>query len=152
MKQGMDAALDQIRAVRISNADDRLFLAAEAGESLERVLADPVELTKTSLKLVEVAHGFGCSRLYGASPLGQRLAGAAIALSRNGLKDHTAGIKGQGVLIVDGILVTGTQVASAARQARRKGAALVCAAVVASADPDVNKLMDMADKLVVLEV
>jgi hypothetical protein len=147
----LQEVLKQLRAAAACSEDEQLFLAAEAGESLERVLADPVELTRTSLRFVEVAHELGCNRVYGASDLGQRLAGAAIALSGNGLKDHTAGVEGQAVLIVDGLLVTGTQVASAARMARRGGAASVCAAVVASLESDVTRLKQFADQVVVLE-
>jgi hypothetical protein len=151
MAQKLQEVLLQIKAAAAGPEDDQLFMAAAAGESLERLLADPVELTKTSLRFAEVAHELGCSRVYGASDLGQRLAGAAIALSGNGLKDHTAGMDGQAVLIVDGLLVTGTQVASAARRARRDGAASVCAAVVASFEPDFTQLKQFADQLVVLE-
>jgi phosphoribosylpyrophosphate synthetase len=151
MTESMASALERVRAVAQAPEDDQLFMAAEAGESLERALADPVVLTETSLRLVGVANDLGCKRVFGASALGQRLAGAVIALAANGLKDQTAGMQGEAVLVIDGLLVTGTQVASAARRARLGGADSVCAAVVASVEFDLEKFAKVAKTVVVLE-
>jgi len=151
MVETMATALAQVRAAAAPPADDQLFMAAEAGESLERALADPAVLTETSLRFVEVANDLGCKRVFGASALGQRLAGAVIALAANGLKDQTAGVDGEAVLVIDGLLVTGAQLASAARRARLSGASTVCAAVVASVEPDLERFERVAERIVVLE-
>ncbi len=147
----MEAALAEVRAAAQSDADDQPFQAAAAGEALERALADPETLIAESRRLIEVAARLGCERLMGASPLGERLAGAMVALSANGLKDVSAGIEGLSVLVVDGILVTGVQLASASHRARSAGARSVAGAVVAAAHPSPDQLNATIDSLVVLE-
>jgi hypothetical protein len=152
MIDSMVSALAQVRAVAQASEDDQLFRAAEAGEALERALADPAVLTETSLRLIGVANDLGCKRVFGASAVGQRLAGAAVALASNGLKDQSAGVQGQAVLVIDGLLVTGTQLASAARRARLAGADMVCAAAVASVEANLDMFARVAEKIVVLEL
>jgi len=147
----LDTILAKARAASDSDTDEWPFQAAAAGEALDEVLADPANLVRTSRQVVKIAHELGCDRVMGASPLGQRLAGAAVALGRNGLKDQSAGVRGKSVLVVDGILVSGVSIASASRRALEAGARRISALVVASTHAPSEQLCRLADPIVILE-
>lgn len=144
----IEAAMESIRGVGAPVGEGQLLRAAEVGETVKRELADPSALTDISRRLIAVADRLGCKRVFGASPLGERLAGAVVALANNGIKEHSAGVDGQHVLVVDGLLVTGVQIAAAVRRARAEGAPKVSAAVFASLMQDSEGI---ADDLVVLQ-
>jgi orotate phosphoribosyltransferase len=100
------------------------------------------------MRLVEVAHNLGCTAITGASALGERLAAAAVAVGKNGLHMYRTHEQDP-VLIVDGILVTGSQIMSAAMRLNSEGAPRPAAAVVVSTcDIDLSSAID---QLVVLE-
>lgn len=127
--RSLQSCLDTARQ---AGPSDRLFLAAEAGEALEQALADSKNLTFISRRMADVAKRTHSTRVFGASPLGERIAAATVVTAQNGLSDQKAGLEGERVLVVDGLLVTGIQVANALRRANAAGAASVSIAVVAS--------------------
>jgi orotate phosphoribosyltransferase-like protein len=75
----------------------------------------------------------GCHDLLGASPLGERLAAAAVAVAGNGLRVWGSDVDSQNVLVIDGLMVSGSQIAEASARAIQAGAAKVVATVLLSA-------------------
>jgi len=106
------------------------FKVAELSEGLGNALSESPELKEISLALGRVADDCGCDAVTGASSLGERLAGAIVVGTDNGLalysRDHPAGT----VLIVDGLLATGAQISRKARLVREAGTDHVVGAVV----------------------
>jgi phosphoribosylpyrophosphate synthetase len=146
----LDAVFAKARLVDDAPVGERLFHAAEVGEALERELANPQTLAATCQQLIAVANRLGCSRVLGASPLGERLAGAVVALAQNGIQEHGAGISGEHILVIDGLLVTGYQLAKASNRARAEGASRISAAVVAAIGEEPEGLRALTDDLIVL--
>ena len=87
---------------------------------------------------IDIATELGCHQVLGASPLGNRLAAGVVALAGNGLRVFHPAERIDNVLVVDGLMITGVQVAQASQRAIAAGASRVCAAVVMTARPGVQ--------------
>jgi hypothetical protein len=88
---------------------------------LDEHLAEPASLRAVVVDLIEVARRFGCDAVAGASPIGERLAGAMVA-SGDELRLFTSAHPARCVLVVDGVVATGTQLSRAMRHALDAGA------------------------------
>lgn len=97
------------------------FRFADVGDHLDQALSDSSALASVSRAVIDAAARFSCGALAGASPLGQRLAGAAVAIANNGLRIHSPEDPTPAVLMVDGILTTGTQFAWLAQELKEAG-------------------------------
>lgn len=108
--------------------DDPLWsiVAANIGEAVASSLADPTRLIDVSRRLADIFVSERCDAILGASPLGDRLAGAVA--SRHGVRvfDGTA----LRVLVVDGVLATGAALSVTFDELRQLGVAETRAAVV----------------------
>jgi hypothetical protein len=121
-----------IESSKYPNPDeaDWPFKVEELSESLGAALSDSATLRETSLALDQLAHDFGCDAIVGASPLGDRLAGAVVASGRNGLALYSRDRAARVVLVVDGLLATGVQIANKSRAILEAGASRVVGAVI----------------------
>lgn len=124
---------DELEQLKASTADERLMRTATLAEDLESLLADFQWLAEAAHRIAELANRKGCDALVGASELGNRLAGAAIAQAANGLRAHDTKSAPRHVLVLDGMYVTGSQIDRAAKLAADSGAGEVSAAVLLSA-------------------
>lgn len=132
-------------------SDDEPLRAVAAGEDLELALADPGALRNVCEGFISIANQFGCHQVLGASPLGNRLAAGVVALGGNELRLFHQAESASSVLVIDGLLVTGVQIAQAGQMAIRAGASRVCGAVVMTARPDLHgTLGSLTEPLVVL--
>jgi uracil phosphoribosyltransferase len=106
--------------------------AIGAAHSLEDDLSDPAQVAAITKALVRVATENGAVMVTGASALGHQLAGLVAASARPHLALWAQnGARGT-VMVVEGVLVSGAQMANAARRARAAGAErIVGAAVIA---------------------
>ncbi len=133
-------------------ADDWFGAVVRAGAQLEQRLSSPDRLDEIAVRLAAVAMQLDCRMVTGASHVGDQLAGVLAARSGGRLalwaQNGTPGT----VLIVDGILASGVQIASAARRARQSGAQRVVGAAVL-ADPAGLAMCrdDLGDEVVALE-
>ena len=107
-------------ALKVITLSDRLVAELGAREHLE-IVADLA---------MQAAHDLGCGTLYGASEVGRRI--VEEAAQRGQMEAPIALAK---VLLVDGLLITGTNVLAAAERVRRAGA-IGIAVFAALADPD----------------
>jgi hypothetical protein len=110
--------------------DQRLFVAAQIGERLEEALADPAVLIQVSQEFIRIAETLRCDRIMGASQVGERLAGAVVAVANNGLRMYQPRQPAEHVLVIDGVAATGAQLAAACHQAATQGVPRVSAAAV----------------------
>lgn len=145
--------LNDIRqeALRVDDgpSEELPFRMAEVGEHLDEALSDSRTLADVSRKVVTAAHNLSCRAVMGASPLGQRLAGAAVALSGNGLRVYSPAEDAGAVLIVDGIRATGTSIRWARETLYRAGVERTPAVVVLDV-PGGEESTDPEDQVVVL--
>ena len=125
----------------------RPLALAQAGEELEEELSQSDKLRAVCTAIVSVAEELECGALSGASGLGERLAGAAVALANNGLHVYSPprdSERHERVLIVDGLFVTGAQLARQAQAVIKGGGepygAVVLAVPGASAPPGIQDL------------
>lgn len=125
--------------------------AVAVGDSLETALSMPDALLVIARAIAAEAESRGYDELVGASRVGDRLAGAAVATSHGRLSLRTRATNGdRKVLVVDGVLATGAQIARMARELRGSGASRIGAIVVlALTVPDNSRLG--IDQLVILE-
>jgi phosphoribosylpyrophosphate synthetase len=105
-----------------------------AGRAQVDRLGDPSELLEAARQVAGLAQSSGASHLLAASPYAERIVGAAMLLDGANLHGALCAnvgheLTGRTVLIVDIMLASGTAMASAARTARRCGAARVDGAV-----------------------
>jgi len=110
--------------------DQRLFAAAQIGEHLAEALTDPALLIHVSQEFIRIAQNLQCDRVMGASPVGERLAGAVVAVANNGLRMYQARQPAEHVLVIDGVVATGAQLSAACHQAAAQGVPRVSAAAV----------------------
>jgi hypothetical protein len=97
---------------------------------LEESLTDSERLSALVSELAAVASAAGASMVTGASPLGHQLAGAMAASGPTRLALWAQnGARGT-VLVIEGVLASGAQLASTARRARAAGASRVIGAAV----------------------
>jgi hypothetical protein len=131
----LDDVVQAAHSVMDGPTEEWGFRAMAVGERLEAELTQPDGLTEVSRSLIAIAEERGCTQILGASAVGERLAAAAVAIAHNGLSLFARGDPAESVLVVDGSLATGTQIARAARQAKQAGAHFTPAAVVISLGP-----------------
>lgn len=123
---------------------------ALAGE-LEAELADPTTLTQVADRLVQLAISAECSAVAGASPLGDRLAGAVVAQSEGALRLSAGDMNGSRVMFLDGLVNTGVQIARALRTARRSGMENVVGGAVLGRRDALEVWRAEGDQIVVLQ-
>jgi len=147
----LEALAEELRAADASPHYERPLRAAAIGERLEALGVRPDTLATVAEWVTSLAMTSGCSRLVGASRFGQTVVGAAVALSDGRLRCYQAPEAAEGgVLVVDGILVTGSQLADTATALRQDGVVRVVGAVVLAAQPPGAQLRQLVDDLVVL--
>ena len=138
---------DRLREIEDSDAIDLPFSLAEIGEQLERELADPTLLRAVADEISVAADELGCSRLVGASNVGERLAGAAVAVDKNGLRVLGPDEHAEDVLVIDGMVLTGTRLERTFAELRVRGitprgvAALLASTLTARDEPAVRILV-----------
>lgn len=104
--------------------------ALAAAHDLEEDLADPAQLAEITRQLAEIADAAGAVMVTGASALGHQLAGLVAATAQPPVSLWAQnGARGT-VLVLEGVLVSGTQIAMTARRARAAGADRVIGAAV----------------------
>jgi hypothetical protein len=113
--------VDRLREIEGSDAIDLPFSLAEIAEELERELADPVVLRAVADEIGVAAQELGCSRLVGASDVGERLAGAAVAVGKNGLRPLGPDEHANDVLVVDAVVLTGARLERAFAKLKARG-------------------------------
>ena len=126
----LTAVTDEARSVGEGPREEYPFRVAVVGEHLELALADPGTLATVAQNVADVARKLSCQALAGASPLGERLAAAAVVTSDNGLRLYAGDDVPQRVLIVDGLLATGTRLAWTAQALKAAGVEKTPAAVL----------------------
>jgi len=132
---GVKPLVDELNNLENSPPAEWALRAAAVGERLERLCAAGDVLARASAEIVKIAKREQCAALLGASALGERLAGAAVASAQDGLRIWDAQSNHYSVLVVDGLMVSGSQVAQAVSFARSHGARRTVAAVLMSAPP-----------------
>ena len=119
--------------------------AARVGEDLDRELTTASQLSATGRRIVALAASYQCDSIRGASGLGERLAGVAVAFASNGLSIFDPARASTRVMVLDGLLVSGTNLGRAAQQVRGTGATYVLAAALMSANRDPSGAVPAAD-------
>jgi adenine/guanine phosphoribosyltransferase-like PRPP-binding protein len=117
-------------AVASASPQEWPLRVAELARDLEVELGHPDLLLRVADQMLAFAKDHGCQAVVGASRVGSQLAGALVARSTNGLRLFSAADPVESVLVVDGVLATGTQIARAVRVARDAGVKQAAAAVV----------------------
>jgi hypothetical protein len=126
----MRSLSDERKAVGSASPEDWPFLVSDLARHLEAELGQPDVLVEVADKLAAIAQDHGCQAVAGASRIGGQLAGALVARGVNGIRLFSAADPVDTVLVVDGLLATGTQIARAVRVAKDAGAKQTVAAVV----------------------
>jgi uracil phosphoribosyltransferase len=118
-------------------------------ERLAASLNSPEQLARVAERVQGVARDFEITRLVGASEAGRRIV-EAVAQLRSTEADGAAADK---VLLVDGLLVTGTNLAAAAERVRAAGATQIVV-VVALADETalIAVRQDLSGPVLALEI
>ncbi len=131
----MRSLADNRKAVASARSEDWPFRVSDLARALEAELGRPDVLVAVANRLLTIAKDHGCQAVVGASRVGSHLAGALVARSVNALRLFSPAEPAESVLVVDGILATGTQVVRAVREARKAGAKhIVVAAALANHD------------------
>jgi hypothetical protein len=102
----------------------------EAGHALETALANPKELQEVADQLGELATACGAVMITGASAQGHQLAGLVAARASRPLTLWAQNGAHGTVLVVEGVLVSGAQMARAAARAKAAGAERVVGVAV----------------------
>jgi hypothetical protein len=132
-----------------------LLEAAFASERNLSSLSEAGQLRRAAEHVASLAHETGAMGLLPASPAGELIVGAALALSPD-LRAHLPGqntdtMSGHHVLIVDLNLASGTGMAQAAQRARGAGAAWVSGAALHALPHAVGAAECGLDSLKILE-
>lgn len=101
-----------------------------AARELEEALADPDRLNEVASQLAAVADATGAGMITGASSLGNQLAGIVAGRAARPLTLWTQNGAHGTVLVVEGVLASGAQLARTASRVRAAGAARVVGAAV----------------------
>jgi hypothetical protein len=117
-------AVDELRQ---EDPDDWGLKSAELGDELDSLMWHPTELVEIATAIAARAEQLGCTRLIGASPLGNRLATAAVAIANNGLVGAEGSPAGDRVCVVDGLVATGWNIRHTVAAVQAQGAASVVA-------------------------
>ena len=117
-----------------SGPPDWLLRVLAGAQELDAALGDPRRLEEVARQVGQVARELGCDAVAGASPHGCIVAGAASVLSAGALSvwDRTNGV-GRQVLVVEGVMATGTQMLRAANSVRERGAQSVAGVALVAA-------------------
>jgi adenine/guanine phosphoribosyltransferase-like PRPP-binding protein len=147
--EGLSASKE---AIRTAAAADWPFRVADLARDLEVELGHPDVLTEIADRFVVIAEEYGCQAVMGASRVGGQLAGAVVARAENGLRMFSAVDPAEVVLVIDGMLATGTQIARAVRAMKRAGAKRAVAVAVLG-NPDAIPICrdEIQDDIVVLD-
>jgi hypothetical protein len=108
-------------------------LAAALGDHLDDALAEPEFLREVVTRFMEVAVAHDAQFVLSASSTGRLIVGAAMANAGNGLRALVNGTNAERVVVIDGVLATGVNLARAVEIARRSGATTVVAVAVTAA-------------------
>lgn len=127
-----------------------LRAVVELGEEVQSDLTEPELLREVSRRVAEIAEDRGVDVILGASSVGERIAGAAVALGSNGLRPLGGTARPRRVLIVDGVLLSGAQLERALAVAAEAGADEASAVVVVGPRPSDRVLPEKLRDLVVL--
>jgi adenine/guanine phosphoribosyltransferase-like PRPP-binding protein len=146
---GLETIERAVRGLRHTSEEEWPFAVAALARALDRELASPDALRAVAEELGEVAHRKGCDAVTGASPMGERLAAAIVATSRNGLRLLAPDQKAACVLLVDGVMATGTQLARTSRAIRSMGATRTPAAVVIADGEVLRRASDLVGEEIV---
>lgn len=114
--------------------DDWPFDVAQLGEDLEIELSDPEVFKTVAEEISRLAERGGFGGVIGASRLGERLAGAAVAVASNGLRVASSDWQPERTLIVDGLLATGARLQQVAEALAEGGTTTAAAVVLAIGD------------------
>lgn len=118
------------------------------GRNLEEELVDPAALRAITAALAEIAIEMNAQMVTGASALGNQLAGALAAGDRPSLQLWAQNGAHGTVLVIEGVLASGVQMARTAKRARAAGAErVVGAAVLAEASGLEMCRGEMADEV-----
>lgn len=134
----------------MSKANATLLGAVSRAERLEAHLAGAEPLTAACASILQLATESKCDAIAGASPIGDRLAGATVAMAHNGLRVFDPARHANRVLLLDGLLVSGTQLTRATDSILLAGANHVLAVVVLSVNEDPESAVPNAEHVVVL--
>jgi hypothetical protein len=127
---GLTAEIERVSAPRF--AGDWIGAIHGAARDLEESLADPARLGQLADELTQVAASTGARMVTGASPLGNQLAGLVAGRPGSGLTLWAQNGAHGTLLVIEGVLASGAQLARTAARARAAGAdRVVGAAVVA---------------------
>jgi hypothetical protein len=125
----LESVCAEADALRAAGDGEWALASAAIAEKLEVALAEPSGMTQVCAHVIELAAARGCTRLLGASSVGDRLAAVASTLASNGIRAGSPEV-GDRVMILDGCLATGWQVREAATRVCDSDATPVVAAVV----------------------
>jgi adenine/guanine phosphoribosyltransferase-like PRPP-binding protein len=118
------------------------------GRDLEEELADPAALRAITEALAEVAIETNAQMVTGASALGNQLAGVLAAGDHPSLQLWARNGAHGTVLVIEGVLASGVQMARTARRAREAGAERVVGAAVLAESSGLEMCRgDMADEV-----
>lgn len=152
MGQTLSDLADASKHIREGPDEEWPFRIAIFAREVDVAMGHPDLLREVADQLVVIAEQNGCDTVAGASPSGERLAGAVVALAENGLRLSSPQEPGQTVLLIDTILATGTQLLRAVGSAKRAGAQRTIGVVILANSEVVEKWgPEIADELVVLK-
>jgi hypothetical protein len=127
---GLTAEIEPVSAPRLPG--DWIGGIHRAARGLEESLANPEHLRQLADELTQVAESTGASMVTGASPLGNQLAGLVAGQPGSGLTLWAQNGAHGTLLVIEGVLASGAQLARTATRARVAGAdRVVGVAVVA---------------------
>lgn len=106
------------------------FRVAALAKGLETELAQPQVLRDIADQLLVLVERLGCEAVAGASYVGAQLAGVLVARSTNGLQLFAPDKPVDNVMVLDGVLATGTQIIRSVNSAREAGAKRVVGAAL----------------------
>ena len=150
LSQGLAALAARLK----TSDDDRESWAPAvlgATRELEQEIAAGEALRLVAASVLNVAEDGGYEQVTGASRMGDQVAGAAVALSSKALRLWLGGPMNGPVLIVDGVLATGTQMAAMAQEARLAGASRVGGVAVVATRNGLRFARDEVGDVTVLE-
>jgi hypothetical protein len=129
-----------------------VFRALALSESLDKELTAQDALSEVAARLRAVAVDSGCTLVAGASPTGERLAGAVVAGSEGALRLWSGAPESECILFLDGSVATGIQLVDAIRRAEHSGAPHAIGAAVIARRAALDQWRGSGVSLVALEV
>ena len=107
--------------MNLPSADDPVWpvAAAEIGDVVSVLLSDPEYLVEVSDRIAAVLAAESCDAIAGASPTGDRIAGAVASTHTVRMFDFA--VPARRVLVVDGVLATGAALSLAIEEIQHSG-------------------------------